>query len=95
MVDLHTFILWVPDSVLTPSGSEFELQEDEGGDESDRCPDVVLAEGISSKRRTKGLPKATQDAITQACHNVNYPATPAAGGKHACKALSDKPSVPG
>jgi len=93
MRDLLVFI--VPDGVSTPSGSEFKPGEDEGGNESDsRRPDLV-PEAISSKRRTKGLPKPTREAITQARRDFNYPATPAAsGGKRAREALSDERSLP-
>ena len=83
----------MPDGVSTPSGSEYELEEDDGGDEGDKRPDVVQ-EGLNSKRRTKGLPKPTHKAITQACHALN-PATPTAGGKRAREALSDEQAVPG
>jgi len=86
----------VPDGVSTPSGSEFELGGDDGEDEDDRRPDVVQ-EVLNSKRRTRGLPKATRGDITQARHDFNYPATPApAGGKRAREAVSDgEQSVPG
>jgi len=83
----------VPDGVSTPSGSEYELEEDDGGDEGDKRPDVVQ-EGLNSKRRTKGLPKPTHEAITQARRALN-PATPTAGGKRAREALSDEQAVPG
>ena len=77
----------MPNGVLTPSGSGFEPKEDGGGNESDKCPNLV-PEVTSSKRRTKGLPKPTCEAITQAHHDFN-PATPAAGGKRAHETLSD------
>jgi len=54
----------VPDGVSTPSGSEYELEEDDGGDEGDKCPDIVQ-EGLNSKRRTKGLiPKPACEALS-------------------------------
>ena len=84
----------MPDGVLTPSGSEFEDEDDDGGDdgedEGDKRPDI-MQEGIDSKRRTKGLPKPTCEAITQARHDLN----PTAGGKCTREALSDKQSVLG
>ena len=49
-------MLRVPDGVSTPSGSEYKLEEDDGEDEGDKCPDI-MQEGLNSKRRTKGLPK--------------------------------------
>ena len=83
----------MPDGVLAPSGSEYELEEDDGGDEGDKGPDIVQ-EGLNSKMRTKGLPKPTHEAITQACCALN-PATPTADGKRACEALSDEQAVSG
>ncbi|KIM60276.1 hypothetical protein SCLCIDRAFT_966940 [Scleroderma citrinum Foug A] len=53
-----------------------------------------MPEAISSKRRTKGLPKPTREAITQARPDFNSPVTPAAGGKRTREALPDKQSVP-
>jgi len=87
MPDLHSFAVRVPNGVSTPSGSEFEPEEDGGGNESDKWPNLV-PEVTSSKRRTKGLPKPTHEAITQARCDFN-PATPAAGGKRARETLSD------
>jgi len=92
MVDLRAYVLGVPDGVSTPSGSEFELEEEDGEDEDNKRPDVV--QGINSKRRTKELRKPTRDAITQARRALD-PATPTAGGKRAREALSDEPSVQG
>lgn len=94
MVDLCAFMVWVSDGVLTPSGSEFELEEDGGGNDSDRCPNL-MSEVTGSQRRIKGLPKPTWEAITQACHNFNYPPTSAIADKHAREAVSDEQSVPG
>ena len=87
MPDLRSFVVRVPDGVSTPSGSEFEPEEDDGGNESDKRPNL-MPEVTSSKRRTKGLPKPTREAITQACRDFN-PATLATGGKRACETLSD------
>ena len=81
----------MPDGVSTPSGSEFELGADDGGDEDDRCPNVV-PEVRNSKKRTKAKP--TREAITQARHDFDYPATPAGGGKRAREALSEEQSAP-
>jgi len=97
MVDSHEFVVSVPDGVSTPSGLEFKPGEDDGGNESDKHPDLV-PEAISSKRRSRGLPKPTREAITQARHDLgNYviPATPAIGGKRAHEVLSDEQSVLG
>ena len=84
----------MPDGISTPSGSEFEDEDDDGGDdgedEGDKHPDV-MQEGIDSKSRTKGLSKPTREAITQARCNLN----PTAGGKCAHEALSDEQSVLG
>jgi len=45
----------VPDGVSTPSGSEFKLGADDGGDEDNRRPNIV-PEVRNSKKRTKAKP---------------------------------------